>query len=665
MKNYFYVFILFFIGITACVPPDNNSGTKGAIELTDPVVQEILKYTVAQNEDSLYVYLNHENPNYQLLALRAFASMPDAKQKNRIVEKLNSVDIDISAMAAYVLGQMGDSSHADVLIQSFRGQDSVNVDNIHNHNVLEAIGKTGTLDDAKNIASVTTYRSTDSLLTLGQIRSLYRFCLRGIIPAQSVETALKYLENKKMKSDVRLIAGHILARSKELDLTSHANRLITIADKEQNENIKMAVVSAMGKAKADTIQNRLIQYALGVGDTRTRINAIKALSAFKENPLVLDTLKSLITHPDVKIAETYADLLLNSTDAGIFKRASELLPGVNNGYIRAKLLQTQMKNTTLAMGNSKTIIQGNVTAGLKESKNEYERAELIKVLGHDPYQYLNIMNLTVNTPVERVAKINALQSILDGPRFIAAYKNNYIKVKREIINYFASQMAEGIPEVVAQTASHLRKDNNQAKIILKDSTLTERTLSKLKSPEDLEAILEVNQLEAYLKGETYKAPPSNNYKAINFASLGSRGDSVYVTMKTDKGNIDLVLLPKIAPQTVSAMTELFEKGYFNNKTFHRVVPNFVAQGGCPRGDGSGSLDFTLRTEVPGTYFNQEGYLGMASAGFHTESCQFFITHSPTPHLDGKYTLFGKVLKGMDVVYDINIGDKIIDTFVKK
>jgi hypothetical protein len=136
MKNYFYIFILFFIGITACVPPKNNSGTKGAIELTDPVVQEILKYTVAKNEDSLYVYLNHENPNYQLLALRAFSSITDAKQKNKIVEKLNSMDIDISAMAAYVLGQIGDSSHVDVLIQSFRGQDSVNVDNIHNHNVL-------------------------------------------------------------------------------------------------------------------------------------------------------------------------------------------------------------------------------------------------------------------------------------------------------------------------------------------------------------------------------------------------------------------------------------------------------------------------------------------------------------------------------------------------
>ena len=73
MKNYFYFFLLSFVCITACVPPKSKSNAKGTIELSDPVVQEILKYTVDQKEDSLYVYLNHENPNYQYLALRAFS----------------------------------------------------------------------------------------------------------------------------------------------------------------------------------------------------------------------------------------------------------------------------------------------------------------------------------------------------------------------------------------------------------------------------------------------------------------------------------------------------------------------------------------------------------------------------------------------------------------
>jgi cyclophilin family peptidyl-prolyl cis-trans isomerase len=89
-----------------------------------------------------------------------------------------------------------------------------------------------------------------------------------------------------------------------------------------------------------------------------------------------------------------------------------------------------------------------------------------------------------------------------------------------------------------------------------------------------------------------------------------------------------------------------------------VVPNFVIQSGCPRGDGFGSLGFTIRSEVGDTYYNDEGYVGMASAGLHTEGTQFFITHSPTPHLDGRYTIFAKVIEGMDVVHKISIGDTI-------
>jgi cyclophilin family peptidyl-prolyl cis-trans isomerase len=89
-----------------------------------------------------------------------------------------------------------------------------------------------------------------------------------------------------------------------------------------------------------------------------------------------------------------------------------------------------------------------------------------------------------------------------------------------------------------------------------------------------------------------------------------------------------------------------------------VVPNFVVQTGCPRGDGFGSLDFTIRSEVAGTYYNEEGYLGMASAGPHTEGTRFFITHSPTPHLDGRYTIFGKVISGMQVIHQLEMGDSI-------
>ena len=88
------------------------------------------------------------------------------------------------------------------------------------------------------------------------------------------------------------------------------------------------------------------------------------------------------------------------------------------------------------------------------------------------------------------------------------------------------------------------------------------------------------------------------------------------------------------------------------------MPNFVIQGGCPRGDGYGSLDYSLRSELPDVYYHEDGILGMASAGNDTEGVQFFITHSPAPHLDGRYTAFGRVLEGMDIVHNIQVGDII-------
>jgi cyclophilin family peptidyl-prolyl cis-trans isomerase len=104
--------------------------------------------------------------------------------------------------------------------------------------------------------------------------------------------------------------------------------------------------------------------------------------------------------------------------------------------------------------------------------------------------------------------------------------------------------------------------------------------------------------------------------------------------------------------------KLINDGFYNGKTTHRVVPNFVVQGGCPRGDGYGALDYTIRSEIGLCWYDQAGYLGMASAGRDTEGTQWFITHSPTPHLDGRYTIFGKVAEGMDVVNTLEVGDRI-------
>lgn len=126
-------------------------------------------------------------------------------------------------------------------------------------------------------------------------------------------------------------------------------------------------------------------------------------------------------------------------------------------------------------------------------------------------------------------------------------------------------------------------------------------------------------------------------------------------IETDKGNIELVLFDKDAPNTVKNFEKLANSGFYNGLKFHRVIPNFVIQGGCPRGDGTGGPGYTIKCEINHNKHGT-GALSMAHAGKDTGGSQFFITHSPQPHLDGRHTVFGRVEKGMDVVNKIKQGD---------
>jgi cyclophilin family peptidyl-prolyl cis-trans isomerase/HEAT repeat protein len=132
---------------------------------------------------------------------------------------------------------------------------------------------------------------------------------------------------------------------------------------------------------------------------------------------------------------------------------------------------------------------------------------------------------------------------------------------------------------------------------------------------------------------------------------------ITATIHTEKGQIKIELFPQDAPITVDSFVTLARKGHFNNLTFHRVVPNFVIQGGDPRGDGEGGPGYQIRCEInPRPY--TRGAVGMALSGKDTGGSQFFITHSPQPHLDGGYTVFGQVTSGMEVVDRIARGDLI-------
>lgn len=136
-------------------------------------------------------------------------------------------------------------------------------------------------------------------------------------------------------------------------------------------------------------------------------------------------------------------------------------------------------------------------------------------------------------------------------------------------------------------------------------------------------------------------------------------------METEKGDILLDLYPQHAPRTVNNFTFLAGENFYDGTIFHRVIDDFVIQGGDPTGTGRGGPGYTFEDEVEDNPLKHEtGMISMANAGPNTNGSQFFITHSPQPHLDGKHTVFGEVIEGQDVVDRIEEGDEIRQVEVK-
>ncbi|TBV76647.1 MULTISPECIES: peptidylprolyl isomerase [Pseudoxanthomonas] len=134
--------------------------------------------------------------------------------------------------------------------------------------------------------------------------------------------------------------------------------------------------------------------------------------------------------------------------------------------------------------------------------------------------------------------------------------------------------------------------------------------------------------------------------------------SLTATFNTSRGPIQVELYPDKAPLTVANFVNLAKRGFYDGLNFHRVIPDFMIQGGCPEGSGRGGPGYRFEDETNNGVRHERGVLSMANAGPNTNGSQFFITHVATPWLDGKHTVFGKVVSGLEAVDAVKQGDTI-------
>ena len=653
------------ITINSCVPPSNEIITDINNANSDLVYQGIYNHQDKQNIDSVLLYFNHSNPGYRLAAVNAMASIQSELSIDSLVEILGDPIIEVRTAAAYALGQIGNLETVDPLMNAFVNKDTSDVDNVFNSTILEAIGKTGNKSLLDALASVESYRITDTLLLLGQSRAIYRYVNRGINTQKGTNRMVELASNQAYPNEVRVIAANYLARAKDIDISKSQFRIAEALIGASDPNVRMAIALALRKVTEPDILKILQSQFIVEKDYRVKVNILKAFGSYK----YIDNIDLILDHLDdenIHVANAAAQYLVDHgkrDDVEIYKTfAKKNL----DHTVRAKIYASVLKHLPSYYIESRALIRSSLLRYLKELKGKpYVAKHYVAALGQDPYSYTYLKEAAIDSGVVtiRTAGMEALSKIVSGKSFVNTFRFRSDRVKIEILDIIKEQFAKGDVGTMAIGAGILSNEKIGYRNLIQNDSFLIAAAAKLSLPREIETYNEIKKALAYINNVKYKAEKNSYNHPINWKTLAMVSDSTIAVVRTNKGNFTIKLFGNTTPGSVANFIDLANDDFFDNKVYHRVVSNFVIQGGCPRGDGYGSLDYSIRSELPQLYYDDEGYVGMASAGLNTEGTQWFVTHSPTPHLDGKYTIFGKVTEGMDVVHQIVEGDKIIDVII--
>ncbi len=665
-KLLFPFFILATFIFTQCVPPSDEIMTDVHVDFTNPFLQNLYTLQDKGLSDSLYRYFRHEDPTFRYQSVLAFASLKDSAAVDSIVKVLQDPVDEVRVAAAYALGQIGSARAEQPLIDAFDRYDTSGVSRYFNAAILEAIGKCGTQTMLENLASISTYRPTDTLLMEGQAWGIYRFALRDLTSPAGTSVMLNFATSLKYPVNVRMIGANYLSRAKNIDLVNGDSLISPALAKEDDPRVRMALAIALGKTKSERAVNVLLyQYNLE-RDYRVKCNILRALTNF-EYEKVKATVFQALNDPYTAVGITAAQFFV---DKGVAEDASTYWqlakqPG-RKWEVALKLYAAASRHLPYSFEESRKYLNWELKRRFENAPSAYEKAEALKALAQYGWNYRYIRDAAYPSdliPV-RTAAVEALANIARMPNFNGFFGGGN-RVRQELSDCFRDAIENGDVGMMAVASEALRDPELGFKATFDSLVILENALKKLRLPQEIETYNEVKKTLDYFKnienGELAK--PKYSHK-IDWKLITDFKPESKVILKTSKGDITLRLMPNYAPGTVANFLELIRDKFYDGKNFHRVVPNFVIQGGCPRGDGYGSLAYTIRSELPYLHYDREGYVGMASAGNHTEGTQFFITHSPTPHLDGNYTIFARVIDGMDTVHRIEIGDVIREVVIE-
>jgi cyclophilin family peptidyl-prolyl cis-trans isomerase/HEAT repeat protein len=634
MKKHFRMGLLLLL--VACQKPASRSTSNNPF--SDEKLRRIYTLQDERNTTELIPYLKDPNVTYRATAATAFASVQDKNSIAQLSELLSDPEPEVRKNAAYALGQIADAAAENALLSAIDKE----IEKPVRAEMFEALGKCGS---EKGLAVLTYFDTPDTTIQAGQAWGLYRAQLRGALPESAYGKLAKFLSADHCRQ-VRLAAAQTLARSGKADLSRYSTEIQNAARTDKYFVVRSATASALGKIKSLETAEILTAIATLDPDYRVRLSAIRALKD-QEYKLCREAILKALTDQNPHVKLTAAELLATRN-----QEASDILKQLANQQTDWRTRATLFGAALKATQNPESL-RSEIIELYRKSANPYEKGALLAALANDvnAYFFLDKETFAAKNPVISTYGIEALSTLRKNTAFPETLKQPFNETIQRAI-------ASNDVALVGTAAGLLREPELNFKTAFPNFDFLKTALQKLQLPRDVETYIELQKTIAFLEEKPAPENPKTAYShPINFQTLQKLTPKPKALIKTSKGDITFELFPQAAPGSVANFVELVEKGFYNGKNFHRVVPNFVAQGGCPRGDGWGGTDYNICSEFADLHY-VEGTVGLASAGKDTESCQWFITHSVIPHLDGRYTIFAQVISGMDVVHNLQIGDKI-------
>lgn len=647
--------------------------------------QRLLIAQDSRDAKAVAAFLSHQNPAVRSLAAVACGSVQDTVHISLLSDMLDDRNYNVRAGAAFALGQLTSvidarqrSRLSSALLQRLAAERNAAV----RMRMLEALGKAGDEPSLNAMVEIAEGFSPDALRCEAAL-SVGRYAYRNITRTKATEFAVTVLRSVRTGDEWK--AAYALMRINEpVLLGSHIEQIVT-STSHASPYVRMFLATALGKmSSSGRVANALLSLMASEPDWRVRVNAIRSITKVDStlHPRVLPLLLKLFADSNEHVALT---AIASVGDMSL--RRSRFRTEVRKGLVEVMggPFDRRKREAAIALGK---VLGADAYPILAERfrTGVVPKTAFIPALAHTPTidAHLSLIR-HFKEEEEGALKRQALESLLHAAR-IAHEDSAMVKLARPV---FVEALEARDVTVVATAASALADTMFADERSVLPLTAA---LHRLKGPANADAIVAIIQALRDLKSMASVAPLesvlNDSDRTVNAEAVKAleqitgksytaflRADSLpayvnhdwkllarveanpTVAVQTSRGSFTMQMLPAEAPFTCMNFASLINRQFFDGLPFHRVVPNFVIQGGDPRGDGWGGPGYAMRSEFGLAHYG-EGMVGVASSGKDTEGSQWFVTHCPTPHLDGRYTIFAKVVSGMDAVAAIQVGDTI-------